>query len=98
MVPLVVNIFTIFTICTNLNTNGTIGKEIGANGKNGNAIGTKGTNVTNQWYHRENPNTRAICLPLVKMVPLVRTTNVPNSCNTYAQNIDCGYTVNSRQP
>ena len=52
MVPLVGNIF---TICTNLITNGTIGKEIGANGKNGNAIGTNGTNVTNQWYHWENP-------------------------------------------
>ena len=30
MVPLVGNIF---TICTNLITNGTIGKDIGANGK-----------------------------------------------------------------
>ena len=48
MVPLVGNIF---TICTNLITNGTNGKEVGANGKNGNAIGTHGTNVTNQWYH-----------------------------------------------
>ena len=52
MVPLVGNIC---TIGTNLITNGTIGKEIGANGKNGNAIGTNGTNVTNQWYHWENP-------------------------------------------
>ena len=52
MVPLLGNIC---TIGTNLITNGTIGKEIGANGKNGNAIGTNGTNVTNQWYHRENP-------------------------------------------
>ena len=49
MVPLAGN------ICTNLITNGTIGKEIGANCKNGNAIGTNGTNVTNQWYHWENP-------------------------------------------
>ena len=49
MVPFVGNIF---TICTNLITNGTIGKEIGANG---NAIGTNGTNVTNQWYHWVNP-------------------------------------------
>ena len=52
MVPLVGNIC---IIGTNLITNGTIGKEIGANGKNGNAIGTNGTNVTNQWYHWENP-------------------------------------------
>ena len=62
MVPLVGNIC---TIGTNLITNGTIGKKIGANGKNGNAIcangkngnaiGTNGTNVTNQWYHLENP-------------------------------------------
>ena len=52
MVPLVGNIC---TIGTNLITNGTIGKEIGAKGKNGNAIGTNGTNVTNQWYHWENP-------------------------------------------
>ena len=37
MVPLVGNIF---TICTNLITNGTIGKEIVANRKNGNAMGT----------------------------------------------------------
>ena len=44
MVPLVGNIF---TICTNLITNGTTGKEIGANGKNGNANGTIDTNVTN---------------------------------------------------
>ena len=50
MVPLVGNIF---TICNNLITKGTIGKEIGANGKNGNINGT--TNVTNQWYHWENP-------------------------------------------
>ena len=52
MVPLVGNIC---TIGINLITNDTIGKEIGANGKNGNAIGTNGTNVTNQWYHWENP-------------------------------------------
>ena len=52
IVPLVGNIC---TIGTNLMTNGTIGKAIGANGKNGNAIGTNGTNVTNQWYHWENP-------------------------------------------
>ena len=52
MVPLVGNIC---TIGTNLITNGTIGKEFGANGKNRNAIGTNGTNVTNQWYHWENP-------------------------------------------
>ena len=52
MVPLVGNIC---TICTNLITNGTIGREIGANGKYGNTIGTNGTNVTNQWYHWENP-------------------------------------------
>ena len=51
MVPLV---GIIFTICTNLITNGTIGKEIGANGKNGNAMGTDGINGTNQWYHWEN--------------------------------------------
>ena len=38
-----------------LPTNGTIGKEIGANGKNSNTIAAKGTNVTNQWYHWENP-------------------------------------------
>ena len=49
MVPLVGNIC---TIGTNLITNGTIGKEIGANG---NAISTNSTNVTNQWYHWENP-------------------------------------------
>ena len=52
MVPLVGN------ICTNLIVIGTIGKEIGANGKNGNTIGTNmtnGTNVTNQWYHLEEP-------------------------------------------
>ena len=49
MVPLVGN------ICTNLIVNGTIGKEIGTNGKNGNTIDTNGTNVTNQWYHCENP-------------------------------------------
>ena len=49
MVPLVGNIF---TICTNLITNGAIGKETGANGKTGEA---SGTNVTNQWYHWENP-------------------------------------------
>ena len=49
MVPLVGNIC---TISTNLITNCTIGKEIGANG---NTIGTNGTNVTNQWYHSENP-------------------------------------------
>ena len=41
-VPLVGNIFT-------------IGKEIRVNGKIGNAIGINGTNVTNQWYHWENP-------------------------------------------
>ena len=52
MVPLVGNIC---IIGTNLITNGTISKEIGTNGKNGNAIGTSGTNVTNQWYHWENP-------------------------------------------
>ena len=52
VVPLVGNIF---TICTNLITNGIVGKEIGANGGNGNAIGTYGTNVTNQWYHWKNP-------------------------------------------
>ena len=46
MVTLVGNIF---TICTNLITNGTIGKEIGVDGKNGNAPGTNRTNVTNQW-------------------------------------------------
>ena len=55
----------ICTNCANLVANGTIGKEIGANGKNGNiigtngkngnTIGTNGTNVTNQWYHWENP-------------------------------------------
>ena len=50
MVPLVGNIC---TICTNLIANGTIGKDIGANGKNGNTIGTN--DVTNQWYHWENP-------------------------------------------
>ena len=47
--------YRIFTICTNLVTNGTIGEEISANGKKGNANGTNGTNVTNQWYHWENP-------------------------------------------
>ena len=52
MVPLVGNIY---TIGTNLITNGTISKEIAANGKNGNTIGTNGSNVTNQWYHCENP-------------------------------------------
>ena len=52
MVPLVGNSF---IICTNLITNGTIGKEGGANGKNGNAISTNGTDVTNKWYHWENP-------------------------------------------
>ena len=58
MVPLVGNIC---TIGASLITNGTIGKEIGANGKNGNAIGTNGTNVTNQWYHWENPE-HTLCL------------------------------------
>ena len=58
MVPLVGNIF---TICTIVITNGTIGKEICAYGKNGNAIGTNGTNVTNQWYHWENPE-HTLCL------------------------------------
>ena len=51
MAPLVGNIF---TICSNLTTNGTIDKEICANGKSGNDIGmidTNGTNVTDQWYH-----------------------------------------------
>ena len=64
MVSLVGNIF---TICTNWNTigkeigaNGKNGAVIGTNGKNGNAIGTNGTNVTNQWYHWENPNTRIV--------------------------------------
>ena len=53
MVPLVGNIF---TICTgSLITNGTIGEKNGANGKNGYAIGTYNINVTNQWYHWENP-------------------------------------------
>ena len=52
-------------IGTNLITNGIFGKENGANGKNGNIIGKNGTNVnidnnhcknvTNQWYHWENP-------------------------------------------
>ena len=51
-VPLVGNIC---TIGTEFITNGTIGKEIS---KNGNAIGTNGTNVTNQWYHCENPTDR----------------------------------------
>ena len=52
MVPLVGNIF---TICTILITNDTIGKEIGTTDKNGNTVGSNGTNVTNQWYHWENP-------------------------------------------
>ena len=43
-------------ICTIQLPVGTIGIEIGANGKNGDTIGTNyGTNVTNQWYHWENP-------------------------------------------
>ena len=54
MVPLVGNIC---TICTNLIANGTIGKEIGANGKN---VTTIGTNVTIQWYHWENLDSRYI--------------------------------------
>ena len=56
--PMVTLVGNICTTGTNLITNGTIGKEIGANGKSGNAIGTSGTNVTNQWNHWENPNTR----------------------------------------
>ena len=63
MVPLIGNIF---TICTNVITNGTTGKQIGANGANGNAIGTNGTNVTNQWYHWENPeHTLSFLIPYV---------------------------------
>ena len=42
MVPLVGNIF---TICTNVMSNGTIGKEIGANGKNGNTIDENGNTI-----------------------------------------------------
>ena len=50
IVPLVCNIV---TIRTNLITNDTTGKEIGEIFKIN--IGSNGTNVTNQWYHWENP-------------------------------------------
>ena len=55
MVPLVGNIF---TICTNLITNGTIGNEIGAYGKNVlffKCHWCKSFKCYNQWYHWENP-------------------------------------------
>ena len=68
--PIVPLVGSIFTICTNLITNGTICKEIGANGKNGNTIGANGKNVntisangtndTNQRYHWESPEYRYI--------------------------------------
>ena len=73
MVPLVGNIF---TICTNLITNGTIGKEIGANdgyvrgSPNGKICkstnGTVGTNFTNG-----NQKTLNVLLPMVPLIPMV---------------------------
>ena len=52
MVPLVGNIF---TVCTNLITNGIIGKEIGANGKMVITLVPIVQMLPAKWYHWENP-------------------------------------------
>ena len=62
MVPLVGNIF---TICTNLITNGTIGTEICANDKSGNAIGTMVQMLPTNGTIGRTPNTRSGILDII---------------------------------